>query len=290
METDRLLQRLKQYFTEPSTSIDWHFVRTSGALATLELRTEIGKYRFCWQFAMHAIRAGTVARDLLREQLLMPLVDLVRAYEHRVTELSFLLHRHEALVLEKFPRQMLPAELRPTVNDADLERSAVQKMSETEIVSPASLFKQDSFAERAFTHRLRRVERVVAVEREVKRARLAPASQQSASAAFDGGSPASAAVASSSSPPPPTQHEALPHKRSTPSETSKSRTTPTAAAAATSAPTTTIAALARTDSIEETADELERRHALEARLEHERAERAKQKAAVAKRGGKKGFL
>lgn len=287
MDTDRLLQRLKQYFTEPSTSIDWHFVRTSGALATLELRTEIGKYRFCWQFAMHSIRAGTVARDLLREQLLMPLVDLVRAYEHRVTELSYLLHRHEALVLEKFPRQMLPAELRPTVNDADLERSAVQKMTETVVVSPASLFKEDSFAERAFTHRLRRVERVA--EREVKRARLAPASQQSASAAIDGGSPASATVAS----PPPPQHEALPHKRSTPSETSnKSRTTPTAttaAAAATSTPTT-IAALARADSIEETADELERRHALEVRLEHERAERAKQKAAVAKRGGKKGFL
>lgn len=49
---------------------------------------------------------ANVARDLLREQLLLPMVDLVRAYEHRISELSSLLHRHEALVLEKVPRQV----------------------------------------------------------------------------------------------------------------------------------------------------------------------------------------
>lgn len=189
---------------------------------------------------------------------------------------------------------MLPAELRSTVNDADLERSAVQKMSEAE--SSNSLFKEDSFAERAFTHRLRRT---IEQEREAaKRARLVPSSQQSsASAPFDGGpSPASLAVASS---PPPPIETTLPQKRALATKTEptgKSRSTATTTvatattAAAVSPPTTTAAALARGDSIEETAEELERRRELEARLEQERLERTKRKAAASKPGGKKGFL
>lgn len=161
-------------------------------------------------------------------------------------------------------------------------------MSESEPSS--SLFKEDSFAERAFTHRLRRT---IEHEREaVKRARLMPSSQpSSASAPFDGGpSPTSLAVVAST-PPPPTE-AALPQKRALATKvepTGKSRSTATTTAVV-SPPTTTAAALARADSMEETAEELERRRELEARLEQERLERTKRKAATSKPGGKKGFL
>lgn len=184
-----------------------------------------------------------------------------------------------------FLLQMLPAELRSTVNDADLERIAVHKMSESE--SSSSLFKEDTFAERAFTHRLRRsIEQQH--EREVKRARLAPSSQASASAPLDGGGATPSSLAVASSPPPPEPVPRKPVVPKTEPSSKSSRSTPAAAAAV--SPPTPAAALARADSIEETAEELERRRELEARLEQERVERTKRKAAATKPGGKKGFL
>ncbi len=295
METSKLLARLRSYLTvaagvPPPTvasaavaaaPVDWQFQRAA-ASATLRLETKIGQFSFKWRFVLYAVRDAVQSRDLVREQLVLPLVDLAHAYEKRVAQLSAHLHRRESVLLAKVASGLLPSDLRKPLDDEQLERDVLEQLPEL----PPTLFKSDTFGERAFTQRLRKARDAQqlqrTLEREAKRVRVS----QLPSASSDG-SPAAASAAVSSLPSA-EREPALPRKAPTSARPAAASAVaavaptavPVAAAAAAAAPV-----LVRMDSIEETIEELERRRELEERLEREKKQKATSKTAV-----KKGFL
>jgi hypothetical protein len=301
METHKLLTRLQTHLTGASppvasgagaaaaaasgagNAVEWQFTRQGAVQATLQLDTKIGQFNFKWRFVMKALSGGAEARDLLREQLLLPLFDMAHAYERRIAQLSALLHRREAFIQEKLPRAQLPTELRKVTDDEQLERDILDRFPPSGL--PVTAFKSDSFGERAFTQRLKAARDALqqqrAQEREAKRARTSQP-PQSASVPSEG-SPASL-LASAAVATPAVVASAPPRKAPTSSERAH------ATSAVARAPDASSAAAvarppARADSIEETAEELERRRELEERLERERKQAQIVKAAQQKKRG-----
>lgn len=291
METSKLLARLQSYLTAAAgvpapvaaaaasstkatsaAPVDWQFQREAGS-ATLKLETKIGQFSFKWRFVLFAVRNSLASRDLVRDQLVLPLIDLAHALEKRVAQLSAHLHRREGFILEKFAKGQLPGDLRKPLDDEQLERDVLEQLPLAEL--PPTIFKSDTFGERAFTQRLRKARDALqlqrTLEREAKRARV---SQPSASMPSDGSPAASAAVAS------------LPSEPVLPRKTPASARPPASAVASLPVAAAAAAApvLARMDSIEETPEELERRFELEARLEREKKQKAAAKATVKKKG------
>jgi len=300
METHKLLTRLQTHLTGAAppvasgagaaaaasgaaNAVEWQFTRQGAAQATLQLDTKIGQFNFKWRFVMTALSGGAEARDLLREQLLLPLFDMAHAYERRIAQLSALLHRREAFIQEKLPRAQLPTELRNVTDDEQLERDILDRFPPSGL--PVTAFKSDSFGERAFTQRLKAARDALqqqrAQEREAKRARTSQP-PQSASVPSEGSpaSLASAAVATQA-----VVASAPPRKAPASSERAHATSAVARAPDASSAAAAVARPPARVESIEETAEELERRRELEERLERERKQAQIVKAAQQKKRG-----
>jgi hypothetical protein len=315
LDTHKLLARLETHLTgsPPAASaavgasstggaapvshpVVWQFIPPlEKPVAQLLLFTKIGQLNFKWCFKMTPMRGATEARDLLSDQLVLPLFDLTHAYERRIMQLSALVRRRDSYIQEKL-KSGLPVDLRKVVDDEQLERDILERYPPSDL--PATAFKSDTFGERAFTQRLKNARDAQqmqrAQEREAKRARMSQ--QQSASVPSDG-SPllgvAAAAVADT---------HAAKNERDTRkahgSSSDRARPKAVAAVRASGAAATSVvaavvassssaSAVARpvvvADSVEEAAEELERRRELEDRLERERKVAQAAKAAQQKK-------